>query len=208
LSENYRVTIEIQAVAIVLSIIAFFLGATLKPPPINKALVVALGDSITYGIGAENGSNYTNLLAKDLGVRVINAGAIRDTTATALLRLDRDVLSQNPDVVIVFLGGNDFLNGVLPLEMEKNLKNIVQKIQGNDAKVIIVGISYQFISDYEHIFEKVAREMNVAGYVPNVLSGILLRPDLMADNLHPNSAGHQIIEQRIRPILEKVLREL
>lgn len=202
-----RITfVEITALLLIIAIV--LIGANLEPVPVNDALVVVFGDSITYGLGTSLGKDYASLLSKELSVRMINAGAINDNTSKALNRLQQNVLSLNPDVVIVFLGGNDFIEGVPANIAAENLKKIADQIQKIGAKVILVGISYRFISDYERAFEQIAHELNVAGYVPNVLSGIVLRPDLMTDQIHPNDAGHQIIAQRIRPVLEKVLSEL
>lgn len=202
-----RRTIIWTTAAVVALITLLLFGIAWKPKPFNDAVVVAFGDSITYGYGAGRGKDYASLLSQELGVSIINAGGIGDTTATALLRIERDILARRPDIVLVFLGGNDFLRGVPAFSAADNIKKIIEKIHAAGAEVVLVGVSYAFISDYERALERVAREMNVAGYVPNVLSGIILRPEFMADDIHPNDEGHKIIAQRIRPVLEKVLQE-
>lgn len=74
--------------------------------------VVALGDSITAGLGTTGNNDYVSRLSSRTGVSISNAGRIGDTTGDALNRLDSAVLSREPDIVIVFLGGNDVLQGV------------------------------------------------------------------------------------------------
>src|SRR2546423_12588209 len=74
--------------------------------------VIAFGDSLTAGYGAQPGEDYPSKLSALMGTTVVNAGVSGDTTESALARLDNDVLSRNPRVVLVGLGGNDFLQGV------------------------------------------------------------------------------------------------
>ncbi len=81
--------------------------ATNFPPPAGP--VIALGDSLTAGVGATAGQDYVSELARLSGTPIINAGISGDTTVDVLARLDADVLSQNPSVVILLVGGNDIL---------------------------------------------------------------------------------------------------
>lgn len=80
--------------------------------PSGSGPVVALGDSITFGVGASPGENYVEELQDRLGVSIVNAGVPADTTRDALARLDRDVLDEDPSTVIVFIGGNDELRRI------------------------------------------------------------------------------------------------
>jgi len=74
--------------------------------------ILALGDSLTEGVGASRGHDYVSVLAKKIGRPILNRGVAGDTTADALARLNRDVLTQEPQIVIVFLGGNDILRKI------------------------------------------------------------------------------------------------
>ncbi len=77
-------------------------------PPSNGP-IIAFGDSLTFGVGASTGQDYVSQLSRKAGVNIVNSGVSGDTTRDALARLDRDVISQDPSVVIVWLGGNDIL---------------------------------------------------------------------------------------------------
>src|SRR5437763_9915919 len=77
--------------------------------------IIAFGDSLTAGYGANPGEDYPSRLSSMIGVTIMNAGVSGDTTDTALARIDTDVLARDPRLVIVGLGGNDFLRGV-PIE--------------------------------------------------------------------------------------------
>ena len=78
-------------------------------PPLNAGPVIALGDSLTAGVGATAGQDYVSELERLSGTDIINAGISGDTTEDVLARLEADVLSQNPSVVILLVGGNDIL---------------------------------------------------------------------------------------------------
>src|SRR5687768_6811544 len=95
--------------------------------------VIAFGDSLTSGYGASAGEDYPSRLSAMSGVPIVNAGRSGDTTESALARIEDDVLSGNPRIVIVGLGGNDFLSGMAVQSTEENLRTIVRRIQGTGA---------------------------------------------------------------------------
>lgn len=173
----------------------------------HDLVVVAFGDSLTVGHGVPPGKNFVVYLSEATSIPIINSGVTGDTTAEALVRLKEDVLDKNPNVVTVLLGGNDLLKGNSEEVVRANLKIIIRKIKKIGAKVILIGGSKQLAPNFEMVFEKIAIEEKVAGYVPDVLRGILLRKDLRFDDIHPNDRGHKIIAERILPTLERVLKE-
>ena len=78
-----------------------------EPVTLKGENIICFGDSLTFGTGAPRAKSYPAQLAKMLGNPVINSGIPGDTTARALQRLDRDVLSKSPRIVLITLGGND-----------------------------------------------------------------------------------------------------
>jgi lysophospholipase L1-like esterase len=127
---------------------------------------------------------------------VINAGVPGDTTASALKRLERDVLSYSPDIVLTTLGGNDLKNGVAAKTAFKNLKMIVSLIHDRGARVIIGGLSIPFRDrGFGRAYKKLADETD-ATLIPNILDGIMGNRKLMSDPIHPNDDGYKIIAQR------------
>jgi len=198
----------IEVLAVVLTI---FLVITILLFPEKEysrdQVVIAFGDSLTVGYGTPPGKNYVVYLSEYTNIPIVNAGLSGDTTSEALIRLRGDILDKNPSIVIIMLGGNDFFDGYNEEVVRINLKTIIRKIKSSGAKVILIGISKQFIPSLEKVFAKLAWEEGVDGYVPNILRGILLRKDLMYDDIHPNTRGHKIVADRILPVLEKILRE-
>ncbi len=169
--------------------------------------IICFGDSLTEGVGAGSGEDYPVVLSRELGMPVINAGLRGDTTATALGRMGDVVLKKNPRLVVVLLGGNDFLRRVPRQETRKNLETIVQRIQEQGAMVAVAGLRLGLFTDeYEAIFEETARKFG-ALYIPAVTQGILSDAKLRSDPIHPNHAGYRLIAGRIAEKIRPLLAE-
>jgi acyl-CoA thioesterase-1 len=169
--------------------------------------VVCFGDSLTEGIGAENGGDYPSLLARQLPYRIVNAGRRGDTSADALSRLDREVLAHDPRLVVVFLGGNDFLRRIPVTETRQNLSEIVRRIQQQGAMVALAGMRLGLFTDeYGSVYRDIA-EGQGALLVPEVLKGILSDPQLRSDPIHPNAAGYRLLATRISDAVKPLLAE-
>lgn len=206
-----RITvIELSALLLILivSLVLVFFGGPKKFP--QDAVIVALGDSLTRGYGmVAPGKNFVTFLSEDLKIPIINAGKTGDTTSDALVRLNSDVIDKNPDVVMILLGGNDYFEGKSVEVIEANIETIIENIKKRtQAKIILIGGDSNRVPAYEKSFAKMALSGEVDEYVPNVLSGISLRRDLLYDGVHPNERGHRAIADKILPVLEKVLREI
>jgi len=168
--------------------------------------VIAFGDSLTAGYGAQPGQDYPSRVSAATGIAIINAGVSGDTTEMALARVDNDVLSRDPRIVIVGLGGNDYLQSVPIATTETNLRSIIDKIEGAGAAVILLGFRFPSLNaDYESMYQRVAKDERCC-FVANVLSGILTHPELKSDEVHPNARGYQLMADRIAGPLQKVLR--
>ena len=169
--------------------------------------IICFGDSLTEGVGAEPGEEYPIVLSRLLGMRVLNAGHRGDTTARALERIHSSVVNKNPRLVILLLGGNDFLRQVPTRETRKNLKEIVRQIQDHGAMVAIAGIKLGLFTDeYGPIFEETAAELG-AIYIPQVMKGIFNDTKFRSDQIHPNSAGYRLIAERIAEKIKPLLDE-
>jgi len=173
--------------------------------------IICFGDSLTEGVGAENGEGYPSLVARNLHHPVINAGRRGDASADGLSRLQQDVLARNPRLVIVLFGGNDFFRRV-PLEQtRRNIEEIVRRIQEHGAMVALVGLRLGLFTDeYGPVFKEIAKKHG-ALFVGDVLRGILSDPKLRSDTIHPNGAGYRLVAERIlkeiKPLLEEADRQ-
>lgn len=172
--------------------------------PLREGPVIALGDSITFGRDATQGRDFVSLLSERLGEPIVNAGVVGDTTEDSLLRLDRDVIAKHPRLVIIFLGGNDFLQKVPADTTFNNLELIVDRIQADGGAVMILGYKNFLFVNYDPRYRTLALEKGAA-YVPDVMKGILGSSFFTTDAVHPRNNGHEIIANRVEPQLRVLL---
>jgi lysophospholipase L1-like esterase len=192
-----------KTLIIILAVVILFAGYRIfvasprvKTGSITYNTIICFGDSLTSGTGAKPGMDYPAQLSKMISKPVINAGVRGDTTARALKRLQRDVLSKSPDVVLITLGGNDLKNGVAKNVAFKNLKHIVESIRGQGAQVIIGGLKFPlrdrgFAKGYEALADQTG-----AVLIPNIFKDIMGNRKLMSDPIHPNDEGYKILAER------------
>jgi len=184
----------------------------------GEGVVVALGDSLTAGLGVAADEAFparlqARLRAEGYDYRVVNAGVSGDTTAGGLRRVDW-ALRAHPDVVIVALGANDGLRGQSPQAIRANLEEIVARLQAAGARVLLVGMRLppnygaEYTKEFEAVFPAVARRAKIA-LMPFLLDGVAADPRLnQADGIHPTAAGQQMIADRLWPYLRPLLRPI
>ena len=177
-------------------------------------VVIFLGDSLTAGLGLDEGQAYPALLDRQLReegrpARVINAGVSGDTTAGGLSRLGW-LLKQRPDLVVVGLGANDGLRGLPLTEVESNLRAIILRAQAAGARVLLLGMRIPpnygpYADQFAAIYPKLAKEMHVP-LVPFLLDKVGgIRSLNQSDGVHPTAKGQEIVARNVRPYLEKML---
>lgn len=200
-----RLTVPLLVAAVLVGFWYLRAGPSPAVRPTAGTQVIAFGDSLVAGVGASAGHDVVSLLSERLGVRVINAGRSGDTTESALARLDQAVLKQDPRVVIVLLGGNDFLRRVPRERTFENLETIVTRIRQRGAAVVLIGVSLGVLTDgYGDQYEALAQRTSAA-YVPDVLDGIYGHADRMSDQIHPNDRGYAMVAARVEPAVRNLL---
>jgi lysophospholipase L1-like esterase len=196
---------KVIGIVIVVAIIIFFVF--IKSPKITNypsegSSVIIFGDSLAFGTGSTNGNDMATLLSKEIGSPIINMGVPGETSAQGLVRV-KEVVEQNPKVVIVLFGGNDFLQKVPSSTTFNNIDNIVTEIQKSGAVVVLLGIQGGVFNDpYDTEFEKIAKKRGTL-HVSNVLDGLTGDKEFMSDAVHPNDAGYKKIVERVLPVLRK-----
>lgn len=161
--------------------------------------VIAFGDSLTAGYRVAEGEGWPEKLSTLVGRPILNRGVSGNTTADALARLEKDVLAQDPRIVLVCLGGNDMLRRMPADAQFENLRTIVRRIQERGALVVLIGTEgFKILGnvDYGERYEALARETG-AVYVPDLMKGVLTDRTLMLDQIHPNGRGYEKIARRI-----------
>lgn len=171
--------------------------------PPRSGPIIAFGDSLTQGVGANGETNYPAHLSKLINRPVENRGVGGETIGDGLKRLERDVLAHNPSIVLVCLGGNDLLQRKSAENSIRDLDTIVGRIVENGAMVVLIGVEgLALISeDFGPLYEEVARRHGCI-YVEDVLDGIFSDGKLMADQIHPNGEGYRVFAERVAKALE------
>lgn len=180
------------------SLFLYFFGTSAKItnyPPKNET-IVAFGDSLVFGQGATEGNDFVTLLGKKLGREIVNRGVSGNTTQDGLNRIE-EVLQEDPGIVVLLLGGNDYLRKVPEEVTKKNLGTLIETFEKNGSVVVLLGVRGGILQDgREGMYEDLSKKYGTV-YVSDVLAGIFLKPELMADSIHPNDKGYAIIAERL-----------
>ncbi|AGP50083.1 lysophospholipase [Psychrobacter sp. G] len=182
--------------------------------------ILALGDSLTEGLGVDNNANYPAQLQtrlQELGykdIKVINSGLSGETSTGLVNRLDW-VLQTKPDVTILTIGANDAIRGIDVATVEANIRTAVKRLQDNDSVVILGGMQIydnlgsDYVKSFAAIYPRVAKDLNVT-LIPFFLDGVGGDPKLnQADAIHPTKEGYTlIVNNNILPILQPELKKI
>lgn len=157
--------------------------------------VIALGDSLTYGYGASTETAYPAVLADLSKWKVINAGVNGDTSADVLARVS-DITAQNPDLVLLGVGGNDVLQRVQPDTTRANIKATIDTLKSAEIDVVLIAEPYFSTSALfgkasdNPLYEDIAETKDVPIYSSG-WSEILSDDALKSDQIHANAAGYR-----------------
>ena len=166
-------------------------------------VVVAFGDSITFGTGAAPHESYPVVLEKIIGRRVVNAGVPGEVTSGGLARLPKVLEREKPALVIICLGGNDLLRGMNKKQAADNIREMIRLTVQYGAAVILIGTPALGLSvSPEPFYREIAMEMNVS-LEENILSDILSDNALKADLIHPNAAGYRRLAKAVADLMKK-----
>jgi acyl-CoA hydrolase len=198
---------------LLLVLLAFLAACGGKPqvaPLPAGSPVLAFGDSVTFGTGAAPGEDYPTQLAAISGWNITNAGIPGDTAEAARGRILAAIEQTRPALVIVELGGNDFLRRRPEGQVKVDLRAILGEIRRADIPVVLVavprfsliGAVVGALPDAE-LYEQLSREEKVP-LVPKVFGRILADPGLKADQIHPNAAGYSQLAEGIAATLRDV----
>ncbi len=181
--------------------------------------IMMLGDSITAGYGLPHDQALpvrleAALRAKGHQVRVIDAGVSGDTTAGGRARLDW-ALADQPQAVIVALGGNDGLRGIEPGATEANLAAILDALKARGLPAMLAGmlappnLGAEYGRDFAAAFARLAAARPEVIFYPFLLDGVAGNPALnQPDRIHPNEAGVAELVRRMLPGVEALLARI
>ena len=172
--------------------------------------VLVLGDSLSYGTGAAENQDYPTLLALNTGWDIVNAGVPGDTSAQGLARLPALLEEHQPNLLMIELGGNDFLQKLPVAQTKANLKAIIQSANLKSIPTLLIAIpDYQPIkaaliglSDHA-LYATLAKETKTP-LIEDTFASVLTKNALKADYVHPNAQGYRLVEEKMRKSLAEL----
>jgi len=174
----------------------------LKPLP-PDAVILAFGDSLTYGTGATAEESYPAVLQTLVGRTVIRSGIPGEATAESLERLP-DVLDEySPSLMILCIGGNDFLRQLGEQQAADNIRAMIRLAKEKGVEVVLVGVpKFGLMLKPAKFYQQIADEFNI----PNedgIMHKILVSRDLKSDEIHPNAKGYRLFAEEVALLLKK-----
>ncbi len=179
-------------------------GRTPKQSPLPAgAIVLAIGDSVTYGTGASPGEDYPTQLAALTGWTIHNSGIPGDTSAGVKARIGDALAESKPALVILEIGGNDLLRRRSESETKENVRAILKLIKQSGVPVVLVstpkfsplGAAVGMLPD-SPIYAELAEDEKVL-LVPSIFANVLSDSKLKSDPVHPNAAGYRKLAEGI-----------
>jgi acyl-CoA thioesterase I len=176
----------------------------------DQITIVAMGDSLTAGLGLDESDAYPAVLERRLKadghkVRVVNAGVSGETSSGAVSRIDWVLSSLDPDIVILETGANDGLRGIDPEVLSANLNHLLTILKTAEVKVILAGMQMLpnlgpvYTRKFNGVYTRMAKTHDVP-LIPFFLENVAGdRRYNQSDMLHPNAEGYQRIVDHIYP---------
>jgi acyl-CoA thioesterase-1 len=167
------------------------------------AVVLAFGDSLTFGTGANPGESYPARLEALIGRKVVASGVPGETTAGGLARLPAALEEAKPQLVILCEGGNDFLQKLDEAQAADNIRAMVRLARARGAQVVLIAVPKPgLLPSPADFYSVVAKEFRLP-FEETALRKILTDNALKSDLVHPNAAGYAKLAEAIAALLRK-----
>jgi acyl-CoA thioesterase I len=169
----------------------------------DDAVLLAFGDSLTFGTGATAEQSYPAQLEALIGRRVVRAGVPGEVSAQALARLPGELDEHAPRLLLLCIGGNDFLRRLGGPQAEKNVRAMVELAKTRGVEVLLIGTPEPGLSVTPPSFYASIASDFALPYEEAAVAEVLRNASLKSDPIHPNAAGYRLIAERIAERLRK-----
>lgn len=167
------------------------------------AVVLAFGDSLTFGTGAQPEASYPAILEKLIGRKVWSAGVPGEVSAAGLARLPSELDYYHPKLLILCHGGNDFLRKLGDAQAAENLRAMIRLARQKDMEVVLVAVPKPgLFPSPPDFYAEIAKEFGLP-YEDAALKAILRDNELKSDIAHPNARGYAKLAEAIAALLKK-----
>jgi acyl-CoA thioesterase I len=169
----------------------------------SDAVILAFGDSLTFGTGANDEESYPAQLERLIGRRVVRAGVPGEVTAQALVRLPGALDEHAPRLLLLCIGGNDFLRRAGNAQAESNVRAMVKLARSRNIGVVLIGTPEPGLFVTPPAFYAGIAEEFALPYEAGVIGEVLKDVALKSDPIHPNARGYRVIAERLAETLKK-----
>lgn len=168
----------------------------------GNAVILAFGDSLTFGIGASSEHDYPRVLSKLTSLEVINEGVPGEISSNGLKRLPALLEEYNPNVLILIHGGNDIIRKIPSQQTVSNLRQMIALAKNRNIEVLMLGVPEPalFSLDSAGFYRTIADEEKILADL-ETLPEILSDNNLKSDLIHPNDAGYERMANNINKLL-------
>ncbi len=168
----------------------------------RDAVVLAFGDSLTFGTGAGTGDSYPAVLERRIGRRVVNAGVPGETSAQGLARLPETIEEVKPRLLILCHGGNDFLRRLDEAAAARNVRRMIEEARAKGVDVVLLATPKPGLPPtIPAFYGEIASELGVA-FEEAAVRKVLLDNRLKSDLVHPNAQGYARIAEALEDLLK------
>jgi acyl-CoA thioesterase-1 len=179
-------------------------GESPKLQPLSgDAAILAFGDSLTFGTGAGEDESYPAQLEAIVGRRVIRAGVPGEVTAQALARLPGALEEHSPRLLLLCIGGNDFLRRLGNDQAERNVRAMVKLARSRGIDVMLIGTPEPGLTVTPPAFYRAIAEEFALPYEAGIMGEVLRDASLKSDPIHPNARGYRVIAERLAEALKR-----
>lgn len=170
-------------------------------PLAQNAVILAFGDSLTYGTGVAKNQNYPSALQASIGREIVNAGIPGEISKDGLARLPGLLDQHRPALLILIHGGNDLLRRQSYRRASDNLKAMIQHARDRNIDVVMVGVPKPgLLLSPAEFYEEVASQTNTPIDL-DAIADILQYPANKSDAVHPNATGYRMLAERVETLL-------
>jgi len=162
---------------------------------------LAFGDSITFGTGAATTESYPSILEKRIGRRVVNAVVPGEVTAEGKARLAFVLDEFNPALMLLCLGGNDFLRHQNESDTAENLRAMITLAHNRGIGVVLIAVPKLGLGlEVPTFFGEIAKDLAIP-FEEKTLKHILSKSSLKSDSIHPNAEGYSVLADSLTKLL-------
>ncbi|MBV1789434.1 arylesterase [Marinobacterium sp. D7] len=172
-------------------------------PLSQEATILAFGDSLTAGYGADEADSYPQVLAQLSGRRVVNAGVSGEVTSQGLQRLATVLEQERPALMILLEGGNDILRNLDQEHTRDNLQQMIELARDKGVEVVLVSVPRKnLFSDAAPFYAELAERYGLP-FAESTVAELLRSPRYKSDQVHFNAEGYRRLAQSLYELLKE-----